>query len=95
MTSKEGMNMEQQVNAPAIRELDSEARELSDRRDFLRSLSKWSTAAISAILLIESAPSREASPGGWARSDGAWLNSGTNSWRLRMAQQPRGRRQLG
>ena len=64
-------------------QLDPEVLELSDRRDFLRSLGKWSTAAISAILLIESSPANEAA--GWvsrresrANGPGAWLNSRTN-----------------
>ena len=64
--------MADKVNEPD-EQLDPEARELSDRRDFLRSLGKWSTAAIAAILLIESTPSGEAS--GWVNSRGSWANS--------------------
>ena len=85
--------MVDEVNEPGIDEMDSETRELSDRREFLGSLGKWSTAAIAAILLIDSPSSNEAS--GWSNSSGSqswWLDK---SRRLRMAQQPRGRRQLG
>ena len=58
--------MDDQVNEPEVPQEDPEARELSDRRDFLRSLGKWSTAAIAAILLSESTPSDQAS--------GSWVN---------------------
>jgi hypothetical protein len=60
--------MENKVNEPDVgangqpqEQEDAEAKELSDRRDFLRSLGKWSTAAIAAILLTESTPSSQAS----------------------------------
>jgi hypothetical protein len=53
--------MDYKVNEPGIQPEDSETKERSDRRDFLRSLGKWSTAAIAAILLTESTPSNEAS----------------------------------
>src|SRR5262245_42536858 len=64
--------MADELNEPENRQLDPEARELSDRRDFLRSLGKWSTAAIAAILLTESSPSNEAS--GWVNRRGSWIN---------------------
>lgn len=76
---------EQLLNAEA-RELS----ELSDRREFLRGLGKWSTAAIAAIVVIESSPSSQ--PSGWVNRRGSWVDK---SSRLEMAQQPRGRRQLG
>lgn len=66
-----------------IEQLDPEAVEISDRREFLRSLGKWSTAAIAAIVLIESSPSNETSggvnrPGSWANRRDARLNRPTN-----------------
>lgn len=70
--------MTDEVNEPDTRQMDPEERELSDRRDFLRSLGKWSTAAITAILLTESSPSDEAS--GWANSRGSWVNRGGGGW---------------
>ena len=42
------------ANEPDMQQLDPEVRELSHRRDFLRRMNKWSTAAIAAILLIDS-----------------------------------------
>jgi hypothetical protein len=63
-----------ELNEPDNEPLDPEKRELSDRRDFLRSLGKWSTAAIAAILLTESSPSGEAS--GWVNGRGSCLNRG-------------------
>jgi hypothetical protein len=60
--------MDDQVNEPEERQIDLETKELSDRRDFLRSLGKWSTAAIAAILLTESTPSRQ--PSGWVNRRG-------------------------
>jgi hypothetical protein len=57
--------MDDQVNEPEIQEEDPETQELTDRRDFLRSLGKWSTAAIATILVTESSPSAKAS---------AWVN---------------------
>lgn len=68
------------VNEPDNEQLDPEERELSDRRDFLRSLGKWSTAAIGAMLLTESSPSGEASGlnsrGSWLTRDDLWGNRG-------------------
>ena len=70
--------MDDQVNGPEIQPEDPETRELSDRRNFLRSFGKWSTAAIAAILLSESTPSTQAS--GWPNRRGSsWHNSGTDS----------------
>jgi hypothetical protein len=66
--------MADELNEPDNESLDPEERELSDRRDFLRSLGKWSTAAIAAILLTESSPSGEAS--GWVNGRGSWVNRG-------------------
>lgn len=75
--------MDNEANEP---EMDD--REVSDRREFLRSLGKWSTAAIAAILLSESMPSSEAAgwvnrrglgvngAGGWANRSGSWANGG-------------------
>ena len=86
--------MADEANEPDNEQLDPEERELSDRRNFLRSLGKWSTAAIAAILLTESSPSVEAS--GWANSRGSWVNRGGGGWgksgrfmgqRRRMAEQ--------
>ena len=53
--------MDDQVNESAVQQEDPEIKELSDRRDFLRSLGKWSTAAITAILLTDSTPSGQSS----------------------------------
>jgi len=71
---------------------DAEVSELSGRRQFLRSLGKWSAAAIAAVLLQESVTSVEASQwvnrrgswingggGGWANRGGSWINGG-NAW---------------
>jgi hypothetical protein len=73
--------------------LNAEARELSelsDRREFLRGLGKWSTAAIAAIVVVESSPSSR--PSGWVNRRESWVDKSNG---LEMAQQPRGRRQLG
>ena len=61
-------SMDDQVNEPEIQQEDPETKELSDRRDFLRNLGKWSTAAIAAILLSESTPSGQVS--GWVNKRG-------------------------
>jgi hypothetical protein len=84
--------MAHRVNEPANgqdnEQLDPNARELSERRKFLCSLGKWSTAAIAAILLTESPTSAQAPacvnrPGsringpraaGWANRGGSWTN---------------------
>ena len=76
---------DQQQNAEARERLEPS----DDRREFLRSLGKWSTAAIAAIV-IESSPSNAES--GWVNRRRSWADK---SSRLEMAQQPRGRRQLG
>jgi len=68
---------------PPDEQTHSETSELSDRREFLRSLGRWSAAAIAAILLTESAMPDEASGwvnrrGSWVNGGGSWINSGTN-----------------
>ena len=55
-----------------------ETSEVSDRREFLRSLGKWSAAAIAAILLAESVTTKEAS--GWVNRRGSWINGGGGGW---------------
>ena len=60
--------MDDQVNEPDDKHEDPETRELSDRGDFLRSLGKWSTAAIAAVLLTEAPPLNE--PSGWVNRRG-------------------------
>ena len=70
--------MADEANEPDSRPMDTEERELSDRRDFLRSMGKWSTAAIAAILLSEPAPSHAAS--GRVNSRGSWINRGGGGW---------------
>jgi hypothetical protein len=86
--------MEDRVNQPGDQpdneQLNPEARELSDRREFMRSLGKWSTAAIAAIVVMESSPASQ--PSSWVDHRGSWVDK---SRRLEMAQQPRGRRRLG
>jgi hypothetical protein len=86
--------MEYRVNEPEVQpdneQLDPAAREVSDRREFLLSLGKWSTAAIAAIVVVDSSPSSQATS--WVNRRGSWADT---SSRLEMAQQPRGRRQLG
>jgi hypothetical protein len=57
--------MDAPVSEQEIQQEDPETRELSDRRDFLRSLGKWSTAAIATILVNESSTSGKQS---------AWVN---------------------
>lgn len=56
----------------------AEEPELSSRRKFLRSLGKWSAAAIAAVLLQESVPSVEASQ--WVNRRGSWVNGGGGAW---------------
>jgi hypothetical protein len=70
--------MDDKVNESDIQSEDSETKERSDRRDFLRSLGKWSTAAIAAILLTESTPSNEASA--WPNRRGSLDERGGGSW---------------
>lgn len=70
--------MDDRVNEPETQQEDPEARKLSDRRDFLRSLGKWSTAAIAAILLTESDSSNEASA--WVNRRGSRVNGSRGSW---------------
>lgn len=69
-------SIDEQAKEPEAQPEDPEIRELSDRRDFLRSLGKWSTAAISAMLLTDATPSSQAS--GWLKTrgvgDGSWVN---------------------
>lgn len=50
----------------------------TDRRGFLRSLGKWSAAAIAAVLLRESVTPPEAS--GWVNRRGSWVNGGGGGW---------------
>ena len=72
------------ANDRLTQEPDGDEREFSDRREFLGSLGKWSTAAITAILLCESSPDQEATPNGeeWNQGGRGWLNSrgGGGSW---------------
>ncbi|HEU4770216.1 MAG TPA: hypothetical protein VFS77_22810 [Pyrinomonadaceae bacterium] len=76
--------MENYANEPEIyQDQQQEDREVSGRREFLRSLGKWSTAAIAAILLSESLPVNDAAglknrSASWANGGGAWLKSGAN-----------------
>jgi hypothetical protein len=77
--------MADEANEPDTRPMDTEERELSDRRDFLRSMGKWSTAAIAAILLSEPAPSHAASGrvnsrGSWITRGGSGINRGGVGW---------------
>jgi len=78
-----GMLVADDVNDRLTQEPDGDAREFSDRREFLGSLGKWSTAAIAAIVLSES-PDQEATPNGeaWNQGGRGWLNSrgGGGSW---------------
>ncbi len=68
--------MENDVNEP---EAEQEDPEVSDRREFLRSLGKWSTAAIAAILPSESMTSNETA--GWVNRRGSWVNgAGAGGW---------------
>jgi len=53
---------------------NTETPELSDRREFLRSLGKWSAAAIAAILLSETTDSGDVH--GWVNRRGSWVNGG-------------------
>lgn len=50
----------------------------TDRRGFLRSLGKWSAAAIAAVLLGESVAPADAS--GWVNRRGSWVNGGGGGW---------------
>jgi hypothetical protein len=53
-------------------EMQAEDPEVSDRREFLRSLGKWSAAAIAAILFSESMPANDVA--GWMNRRGSWIN---------------------
>ena len=63
------------INGP-----DAEPPAVSDRRDFLHGLGKWSAAAIAALLLSETTPDVKAS--GWVNSRGSWANAhlGGGGW---------------
>jgi len=69
---------------PDIEHLDPEAVEISDRREFLRSLGKWSTAAIAAIVLTESSQSNSGNnkiePPASSIGDGGWKDQGGGGW---------------
>ena len=60
--------------------MNSEKSELSDRREFLRSLGKWSAAAITAILVVEETVSRTSAQ--WASRPRSWVNGsgGGGGW---------------
>jgi hypothetical protein len=51
---------------------------LSERRDFLISMGKWSTAVISTVVLGPSFSSGSASA--WVNSRGGWINGGGGGW---------------
>jgi len=56
--------------SPEIQDRRHEDPEVSDRREFLKSLGKWSTAAIAAIVPSESLPANDAT--GWVNRRGEW-----------------------
>ncbi|MCC8994655.1 MAG: hypothetical protein LM550_13420, partial [Candidatus Contendobacter sp.] len=58
-----------------------------ERRDFLRSLGKWSQAVIGGVLtggaLMAVAPEAQAwsnGAGGWGNRDSSWYNRGGGGW---------------
>jgi len=61
-------------------EIDIEDAELKARRDFLRSLMKWSSVVIGAVTLGAFAAPTEARAG-WINRRGSWLNgAGGGGW---------------
>ena len=66
--------MENYANEPDVEQAEAQQEdpEVSDRREFLRSLGKWSTAAIAAILLSETLPANNAAA--WVNRRGSWVN---------------------
>ena len=62
------------ANDSDAQELDPEAREVSNRREFLSGLGKWSTAAIAAIVLSDSEESGKSSH--WLNSRNSWSKTG-------------------
>ena len=73
--------------------------ELLRRRDFLKSLRKWSPAVIGGLILGALAPGSKAEAG-WINSRGGWVNGGggglgQGAWRRQLGQWRWRRRQLG
>lgn len=72
--------METEDKAKPIAELADRA-ELLRRRDFLKSLKKWSLAVIGGVVLGATLPGSE-TEAGWLnnRGGGGWINGGGGGW---------------
>jgi hypothetical protein len=53
--------------------------EILRRRDFLKSLKKWSQAVIGGVVLGALVPGSRAEAG-WVNSRGSWVNGGGGGW---------------
>ena len=60
-----------QSQAETVEDVD-----LLRRRDFLKSLRKWSPAVIGGVVLGALLPSCKVGGGGWANRGATWLNGG-------------------
>src|SRR5262245_66187564 len=69
--------MEKEDKTKHIAEIVKEE-EVLDRRDFLRSLKKWSQAVIGGVVLGGLAPNK--TEAGWINSRGGWINGGGGGW---------------
>jgi hypothetical protein len=71
--------MKREEEAGAINEGPLDIQESDQgRRNFLRSLGKWSAAVIGAVLLGGAAPRSSASA--WVNTRGSWVNGGGGGW---------------
>src|SRR5262245_61819484 len=62
-----------------IAEVVDEA-ELLRRRDFLKSLKKWSQIVIGGIVLGGLSPNKTDAGAAWVNSRGGWVNGGGGGW---------------
>jgi hypothetical protein len=70
--------METEDKAKPIAEVSDEV-ELLRRRDFLKSLKKWSQVVIGGVVLGSLLPGSE-TEAGWINSRGGWLNGRGGGW---------------
>jgi hypothetical protein len=72
--------MEIEEKEKPVAEASHEA-ELLRRRDFLKSLKKWSQVVIGGVVLGGLLPGSEPEAGGvWINSRGGWINGGGGGW---------------
>ena len=57
----------------------AEEAELLRRRDYLKSLKKWSQAVIGGVILGALVPGSKAEAG-WVNTRGSWVNGGGGGW---------------